>query len=207
MANLITLARFVLLFVLVASALQAPPPWQLLNAPLLILIIALDGVDGYVARRRGETSAFGSVFDIVVDRIVENVTWIVLGYLQLVPLWVALLFITRGVLVDSIRTVAIREGETPFGMMRGRWGKALVASRTSRGVYGGVKLLCFGWLFFFQPWPALFPALWAAWQDDVGLVSDVLVFAAVVMCVVRAIPVIVEYLWAAGVVPKPKIAR
>ena len=43
MANLITLGRFLLLFLLVASAYSAPPAWQLGNAPLLLLIIALDG--------------------------------------------------------------------------------------------------------------------------------------------------------------------
>ena len=95
MANLITLSRFLLLFVLVALAVQAPPTWQLVDAPLLVLIITLDGIDGYVARRRGEASAFGSIFDIVVDRVVENVLWIVLAYLSLVPPWVAIVFITR----------------------------------------------------------------------------------------------------------------
>jgi len=31
----------------------------------------------------------------VVDRVVENVLWIVLAYLSLVPPWVAIVFITR----------------------------------------------------------------------------------------------------------------
>src|SRR3546814_10862502 len=64
MANAITLARLALLFALVAMAYWAPPRWQLLDPPLLLLIISLDGLDGWVARRRGETSVFGAVFDI-----------------------------------------------------------------------------------------------------------------------------------------------
>ncbi len=56
MANLITLLRFLLLFLLVAMAYWASPHMQMINAPLLVLIIALDGIDGWVARRRGETS-------------------------------------------------------------------------------------------------------------------------------------------------------
>ena len=117
MANLITTIRFALLFVLVASAYFATATWQLLNAPLLLLIIALDGVDGYVARRRGETSAFGAIFDIAVDRVVENVLWVVLAHLDLVPVWVAIVFITRGSIVDSIRYAAISGGKTAFGMI------------------------------------------------------------------------------------------
>ena len=45
MANLITATRFALLFLLVALAYWASPQWQMLNAPLLLLIIALDGVE------------------------------------------------------------------------------------------------------------------------------------------------------------------
>jgi CDP-diacylglycerol---glycerol-3-phosphate 3-phosphatidyltransferase len=207
MANLITLSRLLLLFVLVALALKAPPAWQLVNAPLLVLIIALDGIDGYVARRRGETSTFGSVFDIMVDRVVENVICLVLAYLDLLPLWVAILFLTRGIVVDSIRYRAVAEGESVFGMMRSRWGRLLVAGRFARGLYGALKLATFGWLFLVQPWPVLYPELWNAWKTAIAAASDVLVFATVVMCVARAVPVVIEYLWAEGVVARPKVMR
>lgn len=207
MANLITLGRFLLLFVLVALALQAPPDWQQINAPLLVLIIALDGIDGYVARRRNETSTFGSVFDIMVDRVVENVTCLVLAYLSLLPLWVAILFLTRGIVVDSIRYRAVAGGESVFGMMRSRWGRRLVAGRFARGFYGALKLVTFGWLFLIQPWPALYPELWNAWRGSIAIASDILVFATVTMCVARAIPVVIEYLWAEGIVARPKIMR
>lgn len=207
MANLITLSRFLLLFVLVALALKASPAWQLANAPLLVLIIALDGIDGYVARRRGETSTFGSVFDIMVDRVVENVTCLVLAYLNLLPLWVAILFLTRGIIVDSIRYRAVAEGESVFGMMRSRWGRLLVAGRFARGLYGALKLAAFGWLFLIQPWPALYPELWNAWKATLAAAGDILVFATVIMCVARAVPVVIEYLWAEGVVARPKIMR
>ncbi|MGH6954417.1 MAG: CDP-alcohol phosphatidyltransferase family protein [Alphaproteobacteria bacterium] len=207
MANLITLSRFLLLFVLVAMALKAPPAWQLVDGPLLVLIIALDGVDGYVARRRGEASTFGSVFDVVVDRIVEYVLWIVLAYLNVVAVWVAILFITRGVVVDSVRYTAVSRGETVFGMMRSRWGRFLVASRFMRALYGAAKLVCFGWLFTLQPLPALFPELWRETSVLLAMVSDALVFATAVLCLARGVPVVLEYLWAEGVVSRPKLLR
>ena len=59
MANLITLVRFVLLFPLIVMAYIAPPEWPLIDAPLLILILALDGLYGYVARKRNEATVFG----------------------------------------------------------------------------------------------------------------------------------------------------
>jgi len=193
MANLLTLIRFLLLFVLVAMAYEAPPVVQQIDVLLLILIIALDGLDGYVARKRGETSMFGSVFDIAVDRVVENVLWIVLADLDLVPIWVAIVFITRSLLVDTIRGHAAAQGKTPFGMMRSGWGKFIVASRFMRGLYGAVKATAFGWLFFIQPWPSLYPELWSRWSGVFSDVSDTLVYLSVAICILRAIPVIVEF--------------
>lgn len=204
MANLLTLMRFLLLFVLVALAYEAPPVVQQIDVLLLIVIIALDGLDGYVARKRGETSVFGSVFDIAVDRVVENVLWIVLADLDLVSIWVAIVFITRSLLVDSIRGHAAAQGLTPFGMMRTRLGKFIVSGRFMRGFYGTVKAIAFGWLFLIQPWPELYPALWSRWSEMLTGISHVLVYTSVAVCIVRAVPVIVEFTLSADAVRKPK---
>jgi CDP-diacylglycerol--glycerol-3-phosphate 3-phosphatidyltransferase len=205
MANLITLLRLVLLFLLVAMAYWAPPQVQLVDAPLLVLIIALDGLDGYVARRRGETSMFGSIFDIAADRVVENVLWIVLGHLGLLPIWVAIVFIVRGAIVDTIRYAMISRGETAFGMMRSPLGRMLVAGRAMRGAYGTVKAITFGWVLFWQPWPALAPGLWAEWAATIGGVTMLLVVASVVMCLVRGVPVVVEFLADEKVFSRPQV--
>lgn len=199
MANLITLFRFILLFPLIVMAYSAPPHWQMLNAPLLIFIVALDGVDGWVARRRNETSVFGSIFDVAIDRAVENVLWVVLADLNMVPIWVALTFIIRGTVVDSIRYAAISRGETAFGMMRSRWGRFIVAGRFMRGFYGIVKAATFGWIFLIQPWPALFPDLWLRAGDAANLTADLLVYVSVALCIIRGVPVIMECLVATNV--------
>ena len=193
MANLITLSRFLLLFLLVALAYWAPPPMQLVNAPLLVLIIALDGLDGWVARRRGETSVFGSIFDIAVDRVVETVLWIVLGHLGLIPMWVSIVFVCRGAIVDSVRYAAISRGETVFGMMRAPLARMLVAGRWMRGVYGGVKAVTFGWVLLLQPLPQLYPEVWATWAPTFQAVTMALVLISVGFCLVRGLPVVAEF--------------
>ena len=104
MANIITLTRFIMLFILVALVYTPKPALQLINAPLLALIFILDGVDGYVARKRRETSLFGALFDIAADRVVENVLWLVLVDLDIIPVWVAIVFLARSFVVDSIRS-------------------------------------------------------------------------------------------------------
>ena len=203
MANLITLFRFILLFPLILMAYSAPPSWQLLDAPLLIIIVALDGVDGWVARRRNETSVFGSIFDVAIDRTVENVLWVVLADLDLVPIWVALTFIIRGTVVDSIRYAAISRGETAFGMMRSWWGRVIVAGRFMRGFYGVVKAAAFGWIFFIQPLPALYPDLWAQFGESANLLADMLVYFSVALCILRGLPVIAECVAQANLSKRP----
>ena len=145
MANLITLSRFLLLFLLVALAYWAPPPMQLVNAPLLVLIIALDGLDGWVARRRGETSVFGSIFDIAVDRVVETVLWIVLGHLGLIPMWVSIVFVVprrhrrlRPLCGDLARRDGLRHAARAARPDAG--GRPLDARRLRRGEGGHLRL-------------------------------------------------------------------
>lgn len=193
MANLITLARFLLLFLLVSLIYRASPEWQLINAPLLLIIIALDGLDGYVARRRGETSVFGSIFDIAVDRVIELILWVALGHIGLVPIWVAMVFIIRGTMVDAIRYAAISQGETAFGMMRSALGRFLVAGRFMRGLYGGVKAMTFTWILLLQPLPALLPDTWALWSGSLATGTGVLIGLSVFLCVLRGLPVLLEF--------------
>lgn len=193
MANLITLGRFCLLFLLVGMVYLAPPTWQLLNAPLVLIVIGLDAVDGYVARRRGETSVFGSIFDIAVDRAVESVLWIVLGHLGLIPMWVAIVFVVRGAIVDTVRHARLSGDTTPFGTMRSPIGKALVAGRTMRGVYGATKAITFAWVLFLQPMPKLAVAWWQRWEELCGTITAGLVGASVALCLIRGIPVVAEF--------------
>ncbi len=77
MANLVTLSRLLLLLIVVWLFYQPPTPWQFASFLLIILIFVSDGLDGYIARKRGETSLFGALFDIAGDRIVELTLWIV----------------------------------------------------------------------------------------------------------------------------------
>ncbi len=159
----------------------------------MILIIILDGVDGFIARKRGEISVFSSVFDIAVDRVVENVLWIVLADLDMVPVWVAIVFIARSLLVDSLRGQGIGRGETPFGMLQSPLGRFLVAGRFMRGFYGAIKAITFAWLLLLQPMPTLALQGWSEASSWLGVVSAVLSHLSVITCLVRAVPVLIEF--------------
>lgn len=197
MANLITLGRLILLFVVVAIAYQPSSTFQLINVPLLIVVFVADAIDGYVARRLNEASVLGAMFDIASDRIVEYTLWIIFADLDLVPIWVPLIFVFRGTIVDTIRSSHVRaEGESPFAMMRSTIGKWLVGGTFMRIFYAVIKAVAFCWLALIQPLATITPEFWVEWSLVLVGVSKVLVYLAVGLCLVRGLPVIIELVYA-----------
>lgn len=194
MANLITFSRFLLLLALLCIVYWGGPWLQLVNAPLMIFIISTDALDGYVARKRGEETVFGATFDIAVDRIVENVMWVVLAHLGFIGVWVPLLFICRGNLVDAIRSKGAAQGTAAFDMMRSPVARFLVAGRFMRGFYAVVKAATFAWILFWQPIPILAPEFWSGWSSPITVISMILVIASAALCVIRGLPVVLEFL-------------
>jgi CDP-diacylglycerol--glycerol-3-phosphate 3-phosphatidyltransferase len=194
MANLITLSRLLLLILVVVIAYQPPSLYQLLDVPLLILVFVTDGLDGYVARKRHETSQFGAMFDIAGDRIVELTMWIVLAHLGLVPIWVPIVFVVRGTIVDAIRaSQSTSRRASPFALMESPLGKWLVGGRFMRALYAVSKATAFCWLLLLQPLPVVAPGLWSDHGATATVIGEGLVLVAVVLCLVRGLPVIVEF--------------
>src|SRR4026207_903872 len=137
MAILRTVSRLLLLLLVVWIFYQPLSPWSFANFFLIIFIFVSDGLDGYIARKRNETSLFGALFDIAGDRIVELTLWIVAADIDLVPVWGPLVFVIRGVIVDAIRSSNVaEEGMAPFALMRSQIGKFLVVGSFMRNLYG-----------------------------------------------------------------------
>lgn len=146
MANLITLTRLALVFVAIGLIYRFSVASELAALAIVVSVIALDWVDGAVARRTGSVTEAGAVLDILADRIIENSLWIAFADIGLVPVWIPLAVLGRGLTTDAVRALALRRGMTPFGattMMRSRLGRALVSSRASRAAYAVVKLITF----------------------------------------------------------------
>jgi CDP-diacylglycerol--glycerol-3-phosphate 3-phosphatidyltransferase len=190
MANTITLLRTLLAFVVVAM-LHVRTAWMYVGAAALtVILIWMDALDGYVARKRNEVSRMGAVIDILGDRVVEMSYWIVFARLGWIPLWIAILVAARGIVVDGIRTLAFERGHTPFGantMMRTGLGRLLVSSRLSRGLYGVAKGVAFSLLIL-----SFAPNVFRQIGPAVTVLAYAAVYATVALCVVRGLPVLAE---------------
>lgn len=149
LANSITVARILVLYTAVTLVYAQSMSSLIVAVALSIVIIMMDALDGYVARRRNEVTQFGGVLDITGDRIVENVFWIVFADLDVIPVWIPIIVMSRGFFTDAIRSQALSEGKTAFGestMMTSSFGRFLVSGRFMRGFYGVIKGITFPYL-------------------------------------------------------------
>ena len=199
MANLITIGRLILLFVVIALIYFGNVTVITFMMPAVAFVIALDGLDGWVARRRKSTSQFGAVFDIAGDRVVENGLWVVFAHLHLIPVWVPLLVLTRGFIVDSVRAMSYAQGMTAFGeknMMRSDLTRWLTAGRFMRTVFGYAKALGFVFLTGLEGYRHHDHAgtfLGGLYDIDVfRLLGWICVWGAVALTIVRGLPVIYD---------------
>ena len=193
MANVITLSRFPLLILVLALLYSRNTVLCWIAPVLLLVLIMMDTLDGFVARARDEVSLLGSILDIAADRAVEIVLWVVLADLKLIPLAVPIIVIIRGTLVDALRNAGARHGQSPFGITSSKWGQRIVASPAMRTVYGiskGIAFCCLAVTHALRLYPGGTPQ--ASLVHSFWVFSSVTAWIATALCIVRAIPVLVE---------------
>ena len=194
MANAVTLVRSLLAFVVVAMLHTRTRDVYLAAAALTVVLFWMDALDGYLARKLGESSTLGAVADIIADRVVEMTYWIIFAVFGWVPVWVAIVIVTRGFVVDGFRSLALERGMTAFGstsMMRSRVGHALVSSRASRGTYGVAKAAACA-LVILALTPGLVPSSTPLLAGALSAAAWAAVALTLLLCVARAVPVVWE---------------
>ena len=203
MANLLTILRMILAVIAIEFLFTGNPCYSISAVFITLVVIILDGLDGYVARKFNEQSKFGSVFDILGDRVVENLYWIAFAVIGTVGVWVPMVVVARGIITDGLRSIALSKGYTAFGdstMMKNKFCHFLTASRFSRAVYGVAKTLVFLMLIiayipnfeycdFFTVNQFVF---YSNIQPYLILIANILVYITVGMCIIRGLPVLFE---------------
>jgi CDP-diacylglycerol--glycerol-3-phosphate 3-phosphatidyltransferase len=189
-ANIVSVTRIFVAFIAIALLFNQTTTSYIWAVVLTAIAFAMDGVDGYIARKYNQSSEWGSVLDIMGDRIVELSYWIVFAVLGWLNILFPLICVARAFTTDSIRSVALSKGMTAFGeksMQSSVWGKFICSSKFMRISYAVAKVAAFILLIV-----AYIPDLDAGIADVIRLVAIVLAWFAIVFCVVRAIPVVAE---------------
>ncbi|MBX3186575.1 MAG: CDP-alcohol phosphatidyltransferase family protein [Labilithrix sp.] len=123
-ANLLTLARL---------ALVAGLPWHLGWLPrwgfvaLVVSLLVLDGVDGRVARARGETSAFGASLDMETDALTVMVLTLLLFTRDAFGPWVLVAGLWRYVFVLAATLAPALGDAPPSRLYRSIFGVVMIA--------------------------------------------------------------------------------
>jgi CDP-diacylglycerol--glycerol-3-phosphate 3-phosphatidyltransferase len=117
--NSITLIRVLsiplLLWILASSRFSsANGEKELLASALFIAASVTDGIDGYLARKRGQITTMGILLDPLADKLLIAAAFVTLVQFNpsLVPAWICVVILGREFLVSGLRSIASSEGFT-----------------------------------------------------------------------------------------------
>ncbi len=94
--NLVTLLRLILIPVVIINLLEGR-----LKLALFFFILAglSDALDGFLARALNQKTLLGAILDPVADKLLVNSIYILGAYLGLLPDWLAVIVLSRDVLI------------------------------------------------------------------------------------------------------------
>jgi CDP-diacylglycerol---glycerol-3-phosphate 3-phosphatidyltransferase len=118
--NSITMTRIIMI-PLFLWILSPHFPWlgtrgvQEVSASILFILASItDGLDGYLARKRGQITTMGMLLDPLADKIMVTAAIIELVAYNpdVVKVWIAVVIIAREFLISGLRSIASSEGFT-----------------------------------------------------------------------------------------------
>jgi CDP-diacylglycerol---glycerol-3-phosphate 3-phosphatidyltransferase len=98
---------------------------------VFVLAMATDWFDGRIARRRGTSSALGTLLDPVADKVLVLAALVMLIGEGVAPAWMVALIVVREILVSGLRLAAIERGVVLAARELGRiktWAQAIAAA-------------------------------------------------------------------------------
>jgi len=102
-SNQLTLGRVVLIPVLIAVFYLATPLAYWVSAIVFSLAAFTDWLDGYLARTRGEETAFGKFLDPVADKLLVATALVMLVSADMAPAILAVIIIGREITIGALR--------------------------------------------------------------------------------------------------------
>ena len=104
--NILTISRIVVIPVIFLSIYINSITWSVLTAVLFIIAAITDYLDGYLARSRNETSAFGRLLDPIADKLLVVAALLIIvanGMVHKISYIPVVIILCREVLVSGLR--------------------------------------------------------------------------------------------------------
>lgn len=110
----------------------------------LIFIIAsiTDKLDGYLARKNNQVTAFGKFLDPLADKILVLAAMVMLVEMSKLPAWIPIIVLAREFLVSGYRLIAVEKGGKVVAASN--WGKLKTVTQMIAIILAIVDLHAFG---------------------------------------------------------------
>ena len=166
--NKLTILRVILIpFFLVALMVDAIPYGKWIAVGIFVIASFTDMLDGKIARKYNLITNFGKFMDPLADKLLVCSAMIALIELDRIPAWVVIIIIAREFIISGFRLVASDNGVV---IAAGWWGKVKTVVQMVMIIF----IMCdFG-------------------GKVVGIVEDVLIYAALALTVISLIDYLVK---------------
>lgn len=118
--NALTVIRIFLVPVLVAALSVETRDGDVIAAAVFALASVTDAIDGHLARSRGYVTTFGKLMDPIADKLLVIAALFALVALDRLEVWVAMVIVSRELLVTVTRMAAGAQGVV---IAAAAWGK------------------------------------------------------------------------------------
>lgn len=116
----LTLLRVPLTVAIIWLVLLATRPAYLAALAAFMLAGFTDWLDGYLARRWGQTTASGAFWDPIADKVLVLGLFVTFAHLRVVPVWMVAVIALREALVTGLRFLAVRRRVTLPAVKEGK---------------------------------------------------------------------------------------
>jgi CDP-diacylglycerol--glycerol-3-phosphate 3-phosphatidyltransferase len=108
--NVVTMARVLIVPGVLYFIDNFSPVRSFIAALLYLVASAGDGLDGYLARSRGQVSVLGKFLDPLADKLMVTAVLVFLVAVGRATAWVVVVLIARDICITGLRSVASSEG-------------------------------------------------------------------------------------------------
>ncbi len=147
--NKLTIFRIILVPIMViipffridARFLGIPVEWIIIDIIFIVASIT-DKLDGYLARKNHQVTAFGKFLDPLADKILVLAAMIMLVEMQKLPAWIPIIVLAREFVVSGYRLIAVEQGGEVIAASK--WGKLKTLTQMLAIVLAFLDLNAFG---------------------------------------------------------------
>ena len=147
--NKLTVFRIILVPIMViipflginGDLLGIPVEWIIID---IIFIIAslTDKLDGFLARKNNQVTAFGKFLDPLADKILVLAAMMMLVEEQKLPAWIPIIVLDREFMVSGYRLIAVEQGGEVIAASK--WGKLKTVTQMLAIILAFLDLNAFG---------------------------------------------------------------